>query len=357
MRKLALVSLGTAGLTAVIVAITVSASAAPVAGQARWPSRTVLVEPARLGIVSQVVDPASATDFALATKDIGVSWRLRRTVLASGHVKLGPTFGVDSIGLGGGSVWVYGGQAAAGGALRFKLYQVNRATLAVIRSRTLSVARNAAGIMALSPDGNSDVAVGFLRSVLIVSARSGAIVGRITIGRGLFVTDVSVAGRYLYVAASDPNGGAVVIEYNAATLRRLASNDRRPLLFSVGGGVLTAAPGGVWVSFRTGMLGQTVLLRQRGLGLVSLPGSGQRGNLFAWVMMASTEFAGTSVFLAREDGQIGCMNPGTGGIRARASVPGLTSTGQLVGAAKGGRVLYGFSLRGVIAISPPAACR
>ena len=74
-------------------------------------------------------------------------------------------------------------------------------------------------------------------------------------------------------------------------------------------------------------------------------------------MNASTEFAGASVFLAREDGQIGCMNPGTGQIRARGSVPGLTSTGQLVGATENGRVLYGVSLRGVIAISPPAACR
>lgn len=158
------------------------------------------------------------------------------------------------------------------------------------------------------------------------------------------------------MAANGPHGGSVVFEYSTRTLRLLASNSRRPLLFSVGGAALTSAPGGVWVSFRTGMIGQTVRLRQRGLGFVSLPGSGTRGDLFAWVMTATTEFAGASVFLAKEGGQIGCMNPGTGRIRARGSVSGLSRTGRLIGAATSGRVLYGVSLRGVIAISPPSAC-
>lgn len=158
------------------------------------------------------------------------------------------------------------------------------------------------------------------------------------------------------MAANGRDGGSVVFEYNARTLRLLASNSRRPLLFSVGGAYITAARGGVWVSFRTGMLGQTVLLRQHGLGFVSLPGSGTCGDLFAWVMTATTEFAGSSVFLAKEGGQIGCMNPGTAHIRARGSVPGLSETAELIGAPANGRVLYGVSLRGVIAITPPSAC-
>lgn len=55
-------------------------------------------------------------------------------------------------------------------------------------------------------------------------------------------------------------------------------------------------------------------------------------------------------------GQIGCMNPGTAHIRARGSVPGLSETAELIGAPANGRVLYGVSLRGVIAITPPSAC-
>jgi hypothetical protein len=354
-------ALATAATATVVVALLVgpaaAVGAAPVSAQATWPSHLVLAEPARLGIGSQVIDQATGTDFALASTNAGATSKLRRTVLSSGRVKLGPAFPVSSIGLGGGYVWVYGAQGLAGNTLRFRLYQVNRSTLAVIRSRTLASARNAAGFMGLAPDGTGDIAVGYLHSVRIINARSGAIVGTITIRRGLFVSDVSARGRFLYVAANGPDGGSVVFEYNASTLRLLASNSRRPLLFSVGGAVLTSAPGGVWVSFRTGMLGQTVLLRQHGLGFVPLPGSGTRGDLFGWVMSATTEFAGASVFLAKEGGEVGCMNPGTGHIRARGSVRALSETGQLIGAAMDGRVLYGVSPHGVIAISPPAACR
>lgn len=353
MRRMALATMGTVAVT--MLAGPAAAGAVP-AGTS-WPSHVVLAEPTRLGIGDQVIDQATGADFALASTNAGATARLRRTVLSSGRVKLGPAFPVSSIGLGGGYAWVYGAQGLAHGALRFRLYQVSTSTLKVIRSRTLASASNTAGFMALSADGNGDIAVGFLRSVVIVNARSGAIAGRITIRRGLVVSDVSVWGRYLYVAANGPDGGSVVFEYNARTLRLLASNARRPLLFSVGGAVLTSAPGGVWVSFRTGMLGLTVLLRQRGLGFVSLPGSGARNDLFAWVMTATTEFAGASVFLAKEGGQVGCVNPGTGHIRARGSVPGLSSTGELIGAARDGRVLYGVSPRGVIAISPPVACR
>ena len=346
---------GTAGAAGTAGAVG-AFGAAPASASATWPIHLLLAEPARLGIGSQVIDQATGTDFALASTNGGATSKLRRTVLSSGRVKLGPAFPVSSIGLGGGYVWVYGAQALAGDTLRFRLYQVNPSTLAVVRSRTLASARNAAGFMGLTPDGNGDIAVGYLRSVRIINARSGAIVGTITIRRGFFVSDVSARGRFLYVAANGSAGGSVVFEYNARTLRLLASNSRRPLLFSVGGAVLTSAPGGVWVSFRTGMFGQTVLLRQHGLGFVPLPGSGTRGDLFAWVMSATTEFAGASVFLAKEGGQVGCMNPGTGRIRARGSVPALSQTGQLIGAATDGRVLYGVSPRGVIAISPPAAC-
>lgn len=339
-----------------VPASAVPASPVPASAGARWPSHIVLAEPTRLGIGNQVIDQATGTDFALASTNAGRTARLRRTVLSSGRVKLGPAFPVSSIGLAAGYAWVYGAQGLAHGALRFKLYQVNTSTLKIIRSKTLASARNTAGFMGLSADRNGDIAVGFLRSVLIVNARSGAVAGRITIRRGLVVSDVSVWGRYLYVAANGPDGGSVVFEYDASTLRLLASQSRRPLLFSVGGAVLTSAPGGVWVSFRTGMLGLTVLLRQRGLGFVHLPGSGTRDDLFAWVMTATTEFAGRSVFLAKEGGQIGCVNPGTGHIKARGSIPGLSSTGELIGAARDGRVLYGVSLRGVIAISPPDAC-
>ncbi len=352
MRRLALAALGTAALTA--LAIPAVANAAP--GSPHWPSHTVLLEPARLGIGNQVVDGATGTDFALASTN-GVSFRLRRTVLASGRVRLGPRFPVQSVALGAGSVWVYGAQAVTRNALKFRLYQVNPASLAVIRTWVLSAAQRTSGFIGFSPGGGGDVLVGFLRKILTINAATGATVRTITVRSGLVVSDVGEKGRYLYAAANGPAGGSVLFEYDARTGRLLASNGQRPLLFSVGGAQLTAAPGGVWVSFRTGMLGQTVLLRQRGLRIVRLPGTGTRGYLFAWAMTATTEFASRSLFLAKLGGQIGCMDPGTGQIRARGSVPALANTGQLLGSAGGGRVLYGLSPQGVVAITPPSACR
>lgn len=199
--------------------------------------------------------------------------------------------------------------------------------------------------------------MGFLRKVLTIDARSGAIARTLTVRSGVAVSDVSVDGRYLYVAASNLGGSTVVFEYNAGTGRPLASNGRPPLLFSAGGGRLTAAPGGVWVSFRTGMHGVTVLLRHQGLRFVRLPGTGTTGDLFAWDMSATTEKADGSVVLAKHGGQIGCMDPATGHIRARGTVPELSQNPVLIGSAGTGRVLYGASLRGVIAITPPSACR
>ena len=92
---------GSAGRTA--DRATRQASGAAAAASPRWPSRTVLAEPEQLRIVSQVLDPRTMTDFAM-TATRHESYRLRRTTLADGKVRLGPVFPVSSIGLGSGSV-------------------------------------------------------------------------------------------------------------------------------------------------------------------------------------------------------------------------------------------------------------
>jgi hypothetical protein len=168
----------------------------------------------------------------------------------------------------------------------------------------------------------------------------------------------SPSGRFLYVATSDRSGGrSPVFEYNAATGRRLAKNTRSVTAASVGGGTLTAAPGGVWVSFRTGLAGLTVLLRQRDLRGVKLPGAGTAHSLFSWQMGASTTYAPPSLFLVQTGRLAGCVNPATGHIRARGSVSGHGEIDQLSGFGPAGADLYAVSSHGVIAIRPPAACR
>src|SRR5450432_3650672 len=146
-------------------------------GAARhWPARTVLAEPLSLGITNQAVDQAAGADYVLATA--GQSFRLRRMPLSGAFVKVGPTFPVNGIGLGAGSVWVFGARPAGHGSQRLVLYQVNRSSLAVTRSWRLSGAQRRSGFVAVAPGGGGTEWVGFLRTVLRINASSGAIVAR-----------------------------------------------------------------------------------------------------------------------------------------------------------------------------------
>lgn len=327
------------------------------ASAAGWRAHIVLREPSRLGIENQVVDGRTRTVFALSAIHHGSAFRLHRMPLARGRATTGPTFPVNEIALGAGSVWIFGARPASPAAVSLLLYQVNPATLHIVRLWQLSPPRRIGGFVGFSAGRNGTVWVGFLRTILHINARTGRTVGRIKIGRAHSITDVAVdpAGTHLYVVETTRIGGAVAAEYSTLTGRLLAVNGRSPLKFSVGGGHATAVPGAVWISFRTGMLGQTVLLKQKGLRLVKLPVT--PGSLFAWPMFASTEFAGHALFLARVDGKIGCMEPRTGHVLSRGRISQLNGGGELIGSAEAGRVIYATAPAGVLAINPPAACR
>jgi hypothetical protein len=325
---------------------------------ATWRARAVLAEPASLGIVSQAFDPRTKTDFAL-TRGAHGTFTLRRVRVASGQVSVGPSFPVSRITLASGSIWVYGVRLIGKTAERQKLYQVNPRTLAVGRSWTLGPSRVSFSLVAVAPGMHGTVWVAFGRAVAHISARTGATIGSIRVPVGLLAGDAaeSPTGRILYVATSDRSARrSPVLEYNVATGRRLAKNTRSVTAASVGGGTLTAAPGGVWVSFRTGMAGLTVLLRQRDLRSVKLAGAGTLRSLFEWQMWAGTVYASPSLYLVQVGGLAGCMNPGTGHIRARGRASGHGEFDQLFGFAPRGRELYAASADGVIAIRPPAVC-
>ncbi len=72
------------------------------------------------------------------------------------------------------------------------------------------------------------------------------------------------------------------------------------------GVALTAMPGGVWASFRTGMLGLTIHLGQHDLAMITPPGPGvaQRpaNGLFQWPMSATTVYGGGALWLVNEAG-------------------------------------------------------
>jgi hypothetical protein len=334
------------------------------AARAMWPARMVLAEPGRLGIVSQVIDPRTKTAFALTSGAHG-SFTLRRTALAGGQVKIGPVFPVDSIALANGSLWVFGARAAGRSAL-LRLYRVNPRTLHVELVRRLGPFPGASGQATLTPGTHGTIWVSFARTVMHLNARTGARIASALVPVGLIAGDIALSpsGRFLYVATSPPTGGgyAPVLEYQTASLRKLAVNTKTVGAANVGGGTPTAAPGGVWVSARGGMEGRTVLLRQRDLRSVRLPGARSPHGLYSWVMWESTAYSTPSLYLStypiQSRGAVaGCVNPRTGHIRARGSVAGHRKVDGLLGFAQHGRVLYAAVPHGIIAIRPPVKCR
>jgi hypothetical protein len=92
-------------------------------------------------------------------------------------------------------------------------------------------------------------------------------------------------------------GGAVVLAFSAGTGGLLAQTGRTPLIWSAGGAQLAAVPAGIWVSFRTGMLGQSVLLSARSLSMINEAPAGSAADSPA--SASATVMKSVNVFLLR----------------------------------------------------------
>jgi hypothetical protein len=155
----------------------------------------------------------------------------------------------------------------------------------------------------------------------------------------------------LYAAAAPRLGGGAVFEYQARSGLELAAATGKPLIFSLSGAWLTAVPGRVWASFRTGMAGETVLLRQRELTVVPL-----NRPIFIWFMGATTLYGGGALWLATIDGAMACIGPQSGAVRLRTTLPGLDGNHELLAADPLRHLVYAVGPHGVIAVSPPLVC-
>jgi hypothetical protein len=316
--------------------------------------RTVLRERLSEGIASQVVQPQAGMDYALASATGSSPYRLERTDLATGSVRPGQRFPVSGLSLAAGYLWVFGNVPSQSTSFRLVLYQVNPKTLAVIRFRLLAPRRTAVSDgVALTAGPGRTVWVGFERTLLRLDTGTGATVGRITLPRGTILSDVRTdpARRRLYVAAQvlSPDVG-MVLEYGAVSGLLLASDETHPLP-SVGGAALTAVPDGVWASFRTGMMGQTVLLRRTGLSSVPLS-----GGIYGWPMHATTVYGGGALWLANDNNAVGCIAPDTGVVRHQRTLAELGGTGELLAVNAVSQMIYALGEQGVIAITPPRGC-
>jgi hypothetical protein len=330
------------------------AGAAQVVSSSAWRARSV----AKLGsaVTAVAVNPQTQVAFELADHTAGNGpFRLDRVALATGHVTKGPEFRASQLSLAGGYVWV-SGAVVSGQHTRLVLNQVSPVTLRVIRTWRLTGEQPASfQNVPVATAAAGTVWVGFQHVLWRLNTRTGAIVARAGLRASLFVSDVAVnpAGKYLYVSVAPKNGGGAMREYSGRSGRLLASSSGGPLKFSVSGASLTATPGRVWASFRTGMAGQTIALRQHGLSVVHFTGG---HGLFGWFMLGSTSYGAKSVWLGLDNGDAGCVNPVTGAVRSRGHLRLLTDGGELLGVSAARREVYALGRSSIIAISAPATC-
>jgi len=342
-----------------------SSSSRPSAA-ASWPQRLLERQSPAEPISDQVINPAAGAAYALISRThtpMRGPYVLECTELRTGSVHIGPVFSVGSLTAASGYLWVYGAPRPGSQPV---ISQVNPATLARIRSIPLPpVPAGFGGAVFTTGVGNS-VWIGSYRTLLQVSASTGTALTRVTLPPGLVVSDISVdpAGTTLYVSAArvvqGGTGGLVMLEYDARSGRRLATASSGLITYSVAGATLTAVPGGVWASFRTGMLGLTIHLRQQDLALMAPPGPGialqPATGIFHWPMYEATIYGSGALWLANQVGIVACLDPRTGKVRASERVSQSQLIYQLQAIDPMMHAIYALNADGLLQITPPRQC-
>jgi hypothetical protein len=266
-----------------------------------------------------------------------------------------------------GYLWVYGAPAPGSQPV---ISQVNPVTLARIRLIPLPPAPAGVSWPVFAAGSGNSVWIGSYRTLLRVDVATGTAVMRVTLPPGLTIGDISLDSTHtiLYVSAAHvvrggSFAGLVMLEYDAGSGRRLTVAASGLLRNSIAGAALTAVPGGVWASFRTGMLGLTLHLRQAGLRMIAPPGPGiarrPATGIFHWPMFEATAYGGGALWVANQLGIVACLDPRTGKIRASERV-GRWSTNQLIyqfqAVDPAMHAIYALNIKGLLQISPPRRC-
>jgi hypothetical protein len=341
--------------------------APPEAALARvpWPQHAVLAEQNNLLDASQVLDPAAGLLYALVPGASG-SYVLQAVDLRTGRVRRGASYRVSGLALAAGYLWAYGPPGPGG---PYVLDEISPRTLAT--RLTVTVPGNPGDAVAPVPGPAGSVWAGANRTLLRISVRTGAVLARAALPAGLVLSGLAASpdaaspdASTLYAAAARLTaGGAIVLEYTASTGRRLAQADGGALYWSAGGALLTALPGGVWVWFRTGMLGESGLLSKRSLkvvaGLSTTLDAGESpatgiGTIYDWAMGSSAAYAGGALWVTTDGGLVACVNPATGRVRAQERVTSQPIAVTPDPAAR--QIVVVTQSAGVVSITPPRNC-
>jgi hypothetical protein len=332
-----------------------------------WPSRTVLRESPLDANSSQVVDPAAGAVFLLSsttnTPERG-PWVLCQISLRTGAARPGQRFRVGDLAMAAGYLWAYSARATAQPVVS----EVSPVTLARIRPIPLPRAPASSGLpVSVTAGPKGSVWIGYYRTLLRVDAATGHVLARITLPPGLAVGNDAVAasGTSLYASATHvaKDGGMtglVMLEYDAWSGRRLAEASDGLIRYSVAGAGLTAVPGGVWASFRTGMMGLTVHLGANGLPMIAPPGPRiartPPTGVFHWPMYATTSYGGGALWVANEAAIMACLDPRTGTVRASEHLPLSQFIFGFEAIDPVAHTIFAFFYGALLQITPPRRC-
>jgi len=363
---------GVTGVTAQMASGNLAGAAvqAKVGSAVSWPERVLWTEDAAESTADQLLDPGTGVLYLLVPAMLR-SGTVSRYVLTAvdlrtGRVWRGASYPVAGLAFAAGELWVYG-TAGSAGHLVPVLDEVGPQRLGAIRTVRLPAGSGVAAVTA-GPAGS--VWAGTANSLFRVSTRTGAVLARTGLPAGLLLGDLAVSpgGGYLYAAAQrlTPAYGAEVLEYSAGSGKLLDRSDAGLLAQSASGASLTALPGGLWVWFRTGMKGMSVLLSGR--SLVQRHGPAAGGNAatetsYDWDQSESAIYGAGTLWVMTADGLRACLNPATGAVRAQESVLSAQGEPNTVLAANGatGEVTAVIGDSGgsakVVGISAPRACR
>jgi len=350
--------------------------AAPTTAQVpgtKWPERRA-VSPGRTPASSgMAVDPATDTAYALVPL-VGSQSHLRYQLTCAtepgGPVRKGPVLKDPDLALASDYLWAFGepGRKAV-------VSQIDPRSLRVIRSITLpgDAPPGYAPMHLTGGYGHSvwagSTRVGPTATLYRLDTRSGRIMATATLPAGTAPYDISyypypsecceLYASAAHVVDGSPEGN-LVLEFDAIAGRPVATADHGPVTESVAGSAVTAVPDGVWDSFRTGMLGLTLHMRQADLALTAPTAAGIAQSpvtgLFHWAMYATSVFGGGSLWMTNQSGRLACLDPGNGRVRAIERLSQSKLVYQLFAADPARHLLFGADSQGLVAISPPAAC-
>lgn len=344
----------------------------------KWPERRAVSPGHTPNYSGLAVDPATAMAYALvplAGSQNHGRYQLTSAAEPGGPVRKGPVLKDPDLVVASGYLWAFGQPGR-----KSVVSQIGLHTLRVIRSITLPgmAAPSYAALHLTAGYGHSVWAGSTIAgsskasrtaTLYRLDTRSGRIMATATLPAGTVAYDLDyypydIPCCALYASAARVVGGGpegnLVLEYDPIAGDLVATADHGLVTESVAGSAVTAVPDGVWDSFRTGMLGLTLSLRQSNLALKAPTAAGiaqsPATGLFHWAMYSTSIFGGGSLWLTNQSGRLACLDPGSGRVRAAERLSQGKLIYQLLAADPARHLLFGAGNQGLVAISPPAAC-